>query len=67
MKWHDVAPDTSHHRRLAPALAGLIAAFLVVTYVSQASLSSPMNYIAPAIALVLLLIVAFRYASRHPT
>jgi hypothetical protein len=63
----EVNPDTSSERRLTPALAGLIATFLLVAYVSQASLSAPMSYIATAIALVLVLIVAFRYLSRHPS
>ena len=60
-------PDTSSNKRLTPALAGLIAIFLVVAYVSQASLSPPMSYITTAIALALVLVVAFRYLSRHPS
>lgn len=60
-------PDTSSKKPLAPALAGLIAAFVAVTYASQASLSPPMSYITTAIALVLVLIAAFRYLSRHPS
>jgi hypothetical protein len=59
--------DTSSGKRLTPALAGLIAAFLVVTYVAQVALSHPMSYITTAIALVLVLITAFRYLSRHPS
>ena len=63
---NEVDPDTSSKGRLTPALAGLIAAFLVVAYVSQASLSPPMSYVTTAIALVLVLIAASRYLSRHP-